>query len=183
LPETINLPEGAVVYVDDVCIPYSWYTIADNFTDKTYVWVGDVIAHTFAYYIFKIEQGVYSGYTLTDKIALAFQAITQANFTVTYYNTRNEIQVTCNYANVNFKILTPTDLATKLNGAWLGVAYDVSNPYDMNEVLRNMGGASKTYYKSYQNNYVSGYLGLHQFRTIYIFNVVASTLDICKKTP
>ncbi len=66
LPETVTLPEGAVVYVDDVCIPYSWYTITDDFNDKIYVWVNDVIANTFGYYIFKIEQGVYSGYTLVD---------------------------------------------------------------------------------------------------------------------
>ena len=85
---------------------------------------------------------------------------------MTYYSTRNEIQITCNYGNINFKILTPTDLLTKLNGAWLGTAYDVNNPCDMNEVLRNMDGESKTYNNSDQNNYVSGYLGLHPVRNI-----------------
>ena len=67
LPETISLPDGAVCYVDDVCIPYSWYTVTDNFNDKIYVWVNDTIAKSFAYYIFKIEQGVYSSYTLAEK--------------------------------------------------------------------------------------------------------------------
>ena len=67
-----------------------------------------------------------------------------------YYSTRNEIQITCNYANVNFKILTPTDLLTTLNGGWLGTAYDVNNPCDMNEVLRSMDGESPTYNNSYQ---------------------------------
>ncbi len=144
LSETISLPEGAVVYVDSVCLPYSWYTITDNFNDKIYVWVSDVIANSFAYYIFKIEQGVYSGSALTAKIQSAFQAIPQAAFTVTYYPTRNEIQIQTNYYNINYKILTPSDLKTKLNGVWIGPAYDVTNPCDMNEVLRNMDGVSKT---------------------------------------
>ena len=170
MPETINLPDGAVVYVDDECIPYSWYTITDNFNDKIYVWVNDVFAHTFADYTFKLEQGVYSGYTLTYKRALAFQTITQAIFTVAYYNTRNEIQITCNYANIKFKILTPADLATQLNGAWLGTAYDVSNPYDMNEALRNMDGVSPTYNNSAGNAYRSGYLGLHPVGNIYMIS-------------
>ena len=66
LPETLCMPENAVVYVDDVCIPYSWYTITDNFNDKIYVWVNGTFAHSFVYYIFKIDQGVYSSYTLTE---------------------------------------------------------------------------------------------------------------------
>jgi hypothetical protein len=175
-----------------VCIPYSWYTITDHFNDKIYVWVNDTIARTFAYYIFKIEQGVYSSYTLAEQISLAFQAITQAIFTVTYYSTRNEIQITNNYGNINFKILTPTDLKTKLNGAWLGAAYDVNNPCDMNEVLRNMDGESKTYNNLNQNQYISGYLSLHPVRNIYMvssnignYNTMGSSgeRNILKKIP
>jgi hypothetical protein len=132
------------------------------------VYVKDVINNTYGYYIFKIEQGVYSSYTLTDQISIAFQGITQAIFTVTYFNTRNEIQITCNIANISFKILTPLDLATKLNGAWLGAAYDVNNTYHMNEVLRNMDGVSPFYNNLNQNQYKSGYLGLHPVRNIYM---------------
>jgi len=192
LPETINLPDGAVVYVDGVCIPYSWYSITDNFNDRIYVWINDTINHSYAYYIFKIEQGVYSSYTLAEKISLAFQAITQAIFTVTYYSTRNEIQITNNYGNIDFKILTPTDLKTKLNGAWLGTDYDVNNPCDMNEVLRNMDGESKTYNNLGQNQYVSGYLSLHPVRNIYMvssnignYNTMGSSgeRNILKKIP
>jgi len=192
LPETVTLLEGAVCYVDDICIPYSWYTITDNFNDKIYVWINDTINNSYAYYIFKIEQGVYSGYTLTDKISIAFQAITQAIFTVTYFNSRNELQITCNYGNITFKILTPLDLATKLNGAWLGPDYDVNNTCHMNEVLRNMDGVSKTYYNLNQNQYKSGYLGLHPVRNIYMvssnlgnYNSMGSSgeRNILKKIP
>jgi hypothetical protein len=102
------------------------------------------------------------------------------------------MQITCNYANVNFKIRTPTDLLTKLNGAWFGTAYDVNNPYDMNEILRNMDGESPTYNNYYQNNYKSGYLNLHPFRNIYMispnlgnFNTMRSNGErsILKKIP
>jgi len=53
LPETINLPEGAVCYVDDVCIPYTWYTITDNFNDQI---INNVIAHTFAYMYLRLNR-------------------------------------------------------------------------------------------------------------------------------
>ena len=88
------MPDSAVVYVDDVCIPYSWYTVTENANNCLYVMVNDTVNRSFHYYLFKIEQGVYSGYTLTDAIQLSFQAVTQAIFTVTYNNIRNEIEIT-----------------------------------------------------------------------------------------
>ena len=44
------------------------------------------------------------------------------------------MEITNNYASVNFKILTPTDLKTKLNGAWRGASYDVNDSKDMNDI-------------------------------------------------
>ena len=37
LPETLLFPENSVFYIDDVCIPKSWYSVEENVNDKLYV--------------------------------------------------------------------------------------------------------------------------------------------------
>ena len=37
LPETISLPHNTIFYVDDICIPYSWYTINANLNDRLFI--------------------------------------------------------------------------------------------------------------------------------------------------
>jgi hypothetical protein len=114
----------------------------------------------------------------------------QATFTVTYNNIRNEIEMTNNLANVNLKIITPTDLLTRLSGTWNGAFYGVSNPSDMNETFRNMDGVSPTY--TFQEFYRTCYLNLHPVRNIYSsspdignFNTVGSNgeRNIVEKIP
>ena len=34
LPETISLPHNTIFYIDDICIPHSWYTIESNMNDR-----------------------------------------------------------------------------------------------------------------------------------------------------
>ena len=36
LPETLLMPDNCVFYIDDVCIPHSWYTIEAGINDKLY---------------------------------------------------------------------------------------------------------------------------------------------------
>ena len=40
-------------------------------------------------------------------------------------------------------MLTTSDIKTKLNNTWLGDVYDVNNPHDINDILRNNEGSSK----------------------------------------
>ena len=53
-----------------------------------------------------------------------------------------------------------------MNSAWLGEVYDVNNPHDMNDILRNIEGNSK-YYDS-NIPYISGVLDLQLIRNIYM---------------
>ena len=54
------------------------------------------------------------------------------------YNPRkNNINITSNYADWKFKILTEDDIYTKLNNAWLGDTYDVNNPHSINDIISN----------------------------------------------
>ncbi len=37
LPETLTLPHNTIFYVDDICIPHSWYTIETNVNGRLYM--------------------------------------------------------------------------------------------------------------------------------------------------
>ena len=37
LPETLTMPHNTIFYVDDICIPHSWYGIEENVNDKIYM--------------------------------------------------------------------------------------------------------------------------------------------------
>ena len=37
LPETISLPHNCIFYIDDITIPYSWYTINANLNDRLFI--------------------------------------------------------------------------------------------------------------------------------------------------
>ena len=68
--------------------------------------------------------------------------------------------------NYIFKLLTPDDLASKLNGEWLGESYDATKPNDMNEVLGNLEGKSVFY--TFTRPYNSNFLNLQPVRNIYV---------------
>ena len=36
LPQSVYLPEDTVAYIDDVCIPISWYTIDEERNNQFY---------------------------------------------------------------------------------------------------------------------------------------------------
>ena len=69
------------------------------------------------------------------------------------------------YSGYSFKILTPLDLTTSLNNAFIPL-YDKSKPNDINEVLSNLEGNSGTYY--FNNPYVSGFLNMQPINNIYL---------------
>ena len=37
LPETLTMPHNTIFYVDDICIPHSWYGIEENVNDRIYM--------------------------------------------------------------------------------------------------------------------------------------------------
>jgi hypothetical protein len=109
-----------------------------------------------------LPDGVYSGYSLAIAIKTLLPTVI-GNFNCEYLSSTNSIKLTCD-VGVYFKVLTPPDLKTRVNGAWNGVDYDVYHPRDMNGILRNTDGVSPWYY----NLYESGYLDLHPIRNIYL---------------
>ena len=43
LPETVALPQNCIFFVDDICIPHSWYNIETGINDKIYMQVVNVL--------------------------------------------------------------------------------------------------------------------------------------------
>ena len=39
LPETLSLPHNTIFFVDDICVPHSWYTVNQNMNDRLYIQV------------------------------------------------------------------------------------------------------------------------------------------------
>ena len=66
-----------------------------------------------------------------------------------------------------FKILTKSDILTRLNGTWAGLNYDITNTYDINTYMLKLNtGVSPTYTSI--NNFTSPSLDLQPIRNIYI---------------
>jgi hypothetical protein len=66
LPETFHMPENAIFYVDDICIPYSWYSIEPDVNDSLYILVS--FNQSIHCYRLKLPDGVYSGFSLAIEI-------------------------------------------------------------------------------------------------------------------
>ena len=58
LPTTVTLPEDTVFYIDDICIPHSWYTIDEERNNKFYFKIGSTS------YVKTVPSGNYSTITL-----------------------------------------------------------------------------------------------------------------------
>ena len=58
LPTTVTLPEDTVFYMDDICIPFSWYTIDEERNNNFYFKTGSTS------YVKTIPSGNYSTITL-----------------------------------------------------------------------------------------------------------------------
>ena len=176
LPETLLFPENSVFYIDDVCIPNSWYSVEENVNDKLYVCLTPVASAPGSpdtvYKIITIPYGNYNGVDLAIEIQSRLNNdilnYTQALylFSVPYNARQNSISIQINTDLLKFKILTPADIASKLNNVWSGTNYDALNPHDVNEILGNLEGTSSFY--TSLSPYHSSYLKLQSIRNIYI---------------
>ena len=179
LPQSLSFPENTGFFIDDICIPHSWYLIEDNVNDKLYISIcpAQLIPHLDAYntgvecVAVKIESGNYNGADLAIEMQLKIRAyINNTTFpnllTVLYNAKQNTIIIDSAYAEWAFKLLTPADILNKLNNTWSGENYDAAKPNDMNEILGNLEGNSPWHTKI--TPYQSDFLNLQPIRNIYM---------------
>ena len=68
LPQTFLMPQDTGFYIDDVCIPHSWYTIETGVNNFIVVkWAAQQIA-------VELEQGLYTGLDLNGHIVAKMNA-------------------------------------------------------------------------------------------------------------
>ena len=173
LPETISFENNTCFYIDDVTIPHSWTSIED-FNNKLYLYVSEDDDPDNKYsFIITISNGNYTGadfaIELQNKIRAATNSLNNNMFGVSFNIRNNYLTITTAYTGYSFKILTPKDLETSLNNAFISL-YDKSRTNDINEMLSNLEGNSALY--SVSNPYISGFLNFQPINNIYICIVV-----------
>jgi len=208
LPETLTMPHNTIFYIDDICIPHSWYTIEANVNDRLYVQltnnhttVGTKVNNCD---IVTLTPGNYTLDSLAAEIKVKINdsySNTTVNVTADSQLT-NTIKITPTNAADLMKILTDADLATGMAGVtvtvtdgvwgghWLGAAYDQKNPLDMNGLINNTSGASTFF--SAASPHVTGYVDLEPIKNIYMYSTNLGTfktigckgeVTIIKKVP
>ena len=69
LPETVLLPEKCKAYLDEICIPHSFYTIEAGINDKFYLHASTTAANPpLDYWIITIPSKTYTGADLATEL-------------------------------------------------------------------------------------------------------------------
>jgi len=175
--ESLTMPDNAVFYVDDVCLPHAWYTVETGVNDRLYVFVTnnfavDVRPEVGA--IVTLPSKVYTGADLASEVSAGLNAAgpvmyAAPRFSVTYDAATHTISIAALYADLLFRVLTSDDLATQMGGVWPGVSYDTKNPADINgPMLKQTEGTSAT--QGYSTPWTSGTLNLQPIRSVYLYS-------------
>ena len=190
LNETIYMPDNSVFYISDVCIPHSWYTVEEYVNNKFYLQIK--FNNVTSDIILTLDSKNYTGSDLIAELSTQLNNIVDFTnkFAFIYDSSRHIILISCDL-DYTFKILTKSDILTRLNGTWAGLNYDITNTYDISTYMLKLNtGVSPTYTSI--NNFTSPSLDLQPIRNIYISSpnlVIFSTIgpngqaSIIKKVP
>jgi len=160
LGRNLYLPEDTIMHIENVVMSHSWYTIEAGINDKMYFQVVQGSSTTCK--VITIPSTNYSGSELVPVLQAAFNYYYPSLFTVSYSLTKNVIIITI--ATGFFKILTDSELATKLNNTWSGPSYNTTATASCNDIITNR----TINYNNTISPFVSGMLNLQGFRAVYI---------------
>ena len=199
LPETVLLPEKCKAYLDEICIPHSFYTIEAGINDKFYFHLSTTAANPpLDYWIITIPYGTYTGADLATQLSgQMLTTIGQGQYlgvlAASYGSHTQSITIGANHSSIIFRILTENDIATKLQGTWntLQSPYDENDPADFNGEILKLSEGSSPYY-TYNNAFTSKFVNLNSIRNLYItssnlgnYNSIGANSErtIIKKVP
>ena len=160
------MPENSVFYISDVCIPHSWYTVEEFVNNKFFLQIK--FNNVTSDIILTLDSKNYTGSDLIVELLTKLNTIVDFtnHFTFTYDASRHLIFIMCDFG-YTFKILTKSDILTKLEGSWSGLNYDITKTYDINTYMLKLNdGISPTY--TSVNYFTSPSLDLQPIRNIYI---------------
>ena len=84
-----------------------------------------------------------------------------------YGSSTQSITIGADHSAMLFKVLTESDIATKLNGTWTGTAYDENDPADLNGEILKLTEGSSPYY-TFNHSFTSNFVNLNSIRNLYI---------------
>ena len=184
LPATLLMPEDCGFYIDDVCLPHSWYTVEEGRNDKLcFGGLGGFVLEA------TVPPGIYTvtglGAAIASAMSTAASAVSlQTGIAYTFTHTYNKLQETFTLnlepPQNSFYVLTDAELKTD------GKTVILARP--TNSLIKN--------YTSNANNnisfFVSGYIDLNPMRNVYLncsglgnFNTMtlAGNRNVVKKIP
>ena len=156
----MKLPDNAIFYVDDVCIPHNWYTVEAGVNDKLYL--RTIYNSVNTDYVLTLTAQNYTGTQFKEHIDTKIRTLMfMGNPLVptVAYSTQT-LKLTLTIASQQFKVMTDTELKTISN--WGGTAYDVNKLSSVNELLTNTGNVSTA------GATVEFYLNLQPIRNVYM---------------
>ena len=138
LPETLKLPDNAIFYVDDVCIPHNWYTVEAGVNDKLYFRTQFANGGIVADYVITLASKNYNGVQFAAEVQSKISAITGGAATTCTYDAQTK-QMSVNVANLDINFFTDAELKdSQYNIAWGGSTYDPKNLSCGNDLLTNV---------------------------------------------
>ena len=163
LPTTVTLPEDTVFYIDDICIPHSWYTIDEERNNKFYFKIGSTS------YVKTVPSGNYSTITL-NAILVALMNSVQNTYTANTNIPGNTIGISTSTTSSNQTYIV--DAVQYTNALTFEILTDkqaISLNYptpaqSINNYLNNNVPKINTY----ASEYVSPYVNLNPIRNLYI---------------
>ena len=164
IKEALDLPDNTVCFIDDICIPHTWYTI-ENYNNKLYIETtnNSVATHT----VITIPNGNYTATSLASTLTNSLQTrFPEHGFSCGYNSNVGTIKIT-NSTNSEFRILTDATVVSLQGIDWydgFNNIYSVitNNLQTINEVFRN-----SVQYPS-GTSYESGFIDLLNVHNIYI---------------
>ena len=157
---SVNMPEGAHFYMDDVNIPNSWYSVEEGVNNKLYIRYTELAYGSKPQdVIIYIPSDVYNGDSFIAVVSRLLNAVTHNNFQVSYDPNRNKLNIATTTVEF-FEIFTDDQLRdpTRNWGLWstpLNTYYDKTRLCSIHEGITNYG--HKNDYR-YVVPYASGFL-------------------------
>ncbi len=182
LPETMYFDNNSsVFYIDDICIPHSWYSIEKDYNDKLYVFIGSIggSSDVNMQNILTLDPGNYTGPSLATEIRNKVENTNVNQLICEYDNKKNQLRFYLDpqfgiAPSIGFTILTPADLKTRFNGRFT-LPYDINNPNDCNEAIGNIEGGNKLYMQ--YDKMEKGQVNLQPIRNIYMHSSALGNLS------
>jgi len=162
LNDSVHISDHTKMFVTDVCIPRTWYTI-EYFNQNLLVRVKNKILNTETDYKIKLDNQNYTLQTLKDQLEFKLtESIPQLNWIVLSFPTNGRITISTDTFENEFWILSDLDVSNNGTAKVNTLGIDPDNPQTCNSVLGNMG------HQTFSTVWISGFVDVIGIHNVYI---------------